>query len=157
MPLLQRMSEYTLWADAKVWEIVKGLTDDEFGRTLTENSGSIRNRYLHMAIGHSQWYNRWVGFNNEEIRPETLTRDAMFEYINRFNRLIANLIDDEAHNERSTSKSQSFGTLELEEMIFNILNHATYHRGQIVLLLRFLGKEVKPTDYIPYLLDRQSV
>ena len=43
--------------------------------------------------------------------------------------------------------------LNMEEMVFNIINHATYHRGQIVLLLRQLGKSVDATDYVPYLVE----
>ena len=43
--------------------------------------------------------------------------------------------------------------LTMEGMVFNIINHATYHRGQIVTLLRCLGKEVPATDYVPYLED----
>lgn len=154
MSLLQRMGEYTLWADSKIWEVVKGLTDEEFCRTIGENSGCIRDRYLHMAIGHSHWYQRWVGLENGEIKPDLLSRQDMFEYINRFNGRIIDLIHNNAIDKTAVSIGPDHRVLSLEEMIFNILNHATYHRGQIVLLLRALGKEVKPTDYVPYLLDR---
>jgi uncharacterized damage-inducible protein DinB len=47
--------------------------------------------------------------------------------------------------------------LHLEEMLFNIINHATYHRGQIVTLLRLLGKDVVMTDYVPYLLETSGI
>lgn len=156
MSLLRKMGEYTLWADAKIWKIVKELTDDEFCHKLGENSGCIRDRYLHMAEGHSQWYRRWVGIENEEIKPEALSRDEMFDHINRFNRLIVGLISNSTDDENADAERPDFGLLSLEEMIFNILNHATYHRGQIVLLLRLLGKEVKATDYVPYLLECKS-
>ncbi|MHA2170846.1 MAG: DinB family protein [Candidatus Kariarchaeaceae archaeon] len=49
---------------------------------------------------------------------------------------------DEAHGKES---SFSFA-----EYAFNIFNHFTYHRGQLVLALRMLGKEVTYTDYVPY-------
>jgi uncharacterized damage-inducible protein DinB len=78
----------------------------------------------------------------------------MFEYINRFNGLIIDLIHNNAIDTTAVSIGSDNRMLSLEEMIFNILNHATYHRGQIVLLLRGLGKEVEPTDYVPYLLER---
>jgi uncharacterized damage-inducible protein DinB len=153
MSLLQQMGEYTLWADAKIWEVVGELTDEEFCGTIGQNSGCIRDRYLHMAIGHSHWYRRWVGLENEEIKPDPLSRQDLFEYINRFNGLIIDLIHNDAIDTTAVSIGSNGGMLSLEEMIFNILNHATYHRGQIVLMLRALGKEVKPTDYVPYLLD----
>lgn len=156
MSLLTRMSDYTLWADAEIWKIVKELTDEEFCCTPNDNSGSIRDRYIHMAFGHSHWYNRWLGLEHEEIAIDELSREGLFKRLMHFNRLIMDL----NHNNSSDAIAISIGTGDItirqDEMIFNILNHATYHRGQIVALLRALGKEVKPTDYVPYLLDCQS-
>jgi uncharacterized damage-inducible protein DinB len=37
-----------------------------------------------------------------------------------------------------------------DEILFHLVNHATYHRGQIVMGLRILGKDVVMTDYVPY-------
>ncbi|MFW9944670.1 MAG: DinB family protein [Candidatus Sifarchaeia archaeon] len=41
----------------------------------------------------------------------------------------------------------------LEEFFFNLANHATYHRGQIVKGLRLMGIEAVPSDYILYRID----
>lgn len=37
-----------------------------------------------------------------------------------------------------------------EEMLFTLVNHASYHRGQITSFLRQFGKEGIPLDYIYY-------
>ena len=37
-----------------------------------------------------------------------------------------------------------------EEMLFTIINHASYHRGQITSFLRQFGKQGIPLDYIYY-------
>jgi uncharacterized damage-inducible protein DinB len=44
-------------------------------------------------------------------------------------------------------------TIDLDEMIFHLVNHYTYHRGQIVMGLRILGENVQMTDYVPYRLN----
>jgi uncharacterized damage-inducible protein DinB len=156
MSLLQRMGDYTLWADTKIWEIVKELTDEEFCCTFNDNSGSICDRYLHMALGHSHWYTRWVGLEHEEIELEKLSREDLFERINRFNGLILDLIHRNNFDATTVSIGSRDTMLRQDEMIFNIINHATYHRGQIVTLLRMLGKDVVATDYVPYLLETST-
>ncbi len=41
-------------------------------------------------------------------------------------------------------------TNRVSDILFHIVNHSTYHRGQIALLLRQQGLEPVPTDYIFY-------
>ncbi|CCQ96509.1 Nuclease inhibitor [[Clostridium] ultunense Esp] len=48
------------------------------------------------------------------------------------------------------SKGESF-TNRLEEIIHHIVNHGTYHRGNIAAMLRQLGQTGVSTDYIYYL------
>jgi uncharacterized damage-inducible protein DinB len=42
-------------------------------------------------------------------------------------------------------------TRPLGELMRHVVNHATYHRGQIVTMLRQLGKTPPSTDYIRFL------
>jgi len=41
----------------------------------------------------------------------------------------------------------------LEELVQHSLNHATYHRGQVALLLRQLGQVPPSTDYHDFLAE----
>ncbi|MFW9908240.1 MAG: DinB family protein [Candidatus Thorarchaeota archaeon] len=153
MSLLTRMSKYMLWADAKIWNYVITLTDEEFSLVVSNKSGSIYERYLHMAHGHSQWFHLWIEKEQETIELERLSRDELFSYLTGINRRIADLIHDNDVDAVKNPFRSAEIPVTLEEMIFNIINHATYHRGQIVTLFRILGKDVTMTDYVPYLLD----
>ena len=152
MSLLTRMGEYMLWADERIWNIVKTLTDEEFSQTSHNNCGSIGDRYLHMARGHSQWYHRWINQEYLEIDFETFSRDELFSYLSSINSKIVTLIQGDGIEAAQIPTSSHDIVLRLDEMVFNIINHATYHRGQIITLLRMLGKDVVVTDYFPYLL-----
>ena len=153
MSLLLRMGQYMLWADEKIWDIVRTLTDEEFSREVDKQSGSIRDRYLHMAYGHSQWYLRWMNKKLEKIDLEKLSREELFLYLHRYNGLIMDLIQGNGFDAAEMPSQNGGLLLTMEGMVFNIINHATYHRGQIVTLLRCLEKEVPATDYVPYLED----
>ena len=41
----------------------------------------------------------------------------------------------------------------LGDLIQHVTNHSTYHRGQVVLLLRLLGRVPPPTDFALFLLE----
>lgn len=49
----------------------------------------------------------------------------------------------------SNSKGQAF-TNSLRDILFHVINHSTYHRGQIASEFRQSGIEPLPTDYIFY-------
>ena len=151
MSLLLRMGQYMLWADEKIWDIVRTLTDEEFSLNVDTQSGSIRDRYFHMAFGHSQWYSRWISKELEPVELEKLSREDLFSYLHRYNGLIMDLIQRNGFDAAEIPSQNGGLLLTREGMVFNIINHATYHRGQIVTLLRCLGKEVPATDYVPYL------
>jgi len=109
-----------------------------------------------MALGHSHWYQRWVGLEHEEIEIDKMSREDLFEHITRFNGLIMDLIYKNNFDATTVLIGSGDTMLRQDEMIFNIINHATYHRGQIVVLLRMLGKDVKATDYVPYIIEKAS-
>ncbi len=39
----------------------------------------------------------------------------------------------------------------LSEMLVHVVNHSTYHRGQVATMLRRLGKTPLSTDYLVFL------
>ena len=43
--------------------------------------------------------------------------------------------------------------ISMDSVIFNLVIHSSYHRGQIVLFLRIMGYEVKISDYYWYRID----
>jgi len=150
------MGQYMLWADEKVWAIVRTLSDDEFLREFDDNSGSIHGRYLHMAEGHSHWYQRWIDAPSEQTQLEELDREDLFRFLQLYNGLILDLIQGNGFDISEVPLMNGRILLPMEEMVFNIINHATYHRGQIITLLRRFGKSVSPTDYVPYLLEKNN-
>jgi uncharacterized damage-inducible protein DinB len=145
-----------LWADEKIWVVVQTLTDEEFLQEVGPNTGCIRDRYLHMTQGHSQWYYRWINKEPEEVQIESLERETLFSFLHRCNGSIMDLIQGNGIDAAKMPPRAGELYLKREEMVFNIINHATYHRGQIVLLLRQLGKPVNVTGYVPYLMELNS-
>ncbi|MFW9965657.1 MAG: DinB family protein [Candidatus Thorarchaeota archaeon] len=151
MNLLERMGQYLVWADKTVWEMVQGLTEEEFDRPLGEGGGSIRKRYIHLAQDTWEWYYDWIDKDpDDEPNFEGMERGTLFGFLTDYVHKFINMIENRLVNEITFDSKGKDITIVFEEILFHLVNHAAYHRGQIAMGLRLLGKEVQMTDYVPH-------
>ncbi|MHA2085991.1 MAG: DinB family protein [Candidatus Thorarchaeota archaeon] len=131
--------------------MVQELTDEEYSHTFGECGGSLQQRYIHLAEDNWEWYCDWTGEDSGE-KPDfqNMSRDTLFEYILSYNQKWFDMIESRNVDTLELKRNGKSVTLEFEEMFFHMNNHATYHRGQIVMGLRLLGKDVHMTDYVPH-------
>jgi uncharacterized damage-inducible protein DinB len=145
------MCKYLFWADSTIWTIVQNLTDEEYNRDLYENGGSIRRRYAHLAGDLYEWYHDWMG---QEVVEEpdfmNMSRNKVFTSIKEHSKLFTDMIEERTVNHIDIDTDKAKLRITFDEMLFHLVNHATYHRGQIVMGLRILGKDVVMTDYVPH-------
>ena len=45
----------------------------------------------------------------------------------------------------------------LAEMMQQLVNHSSYHRGQVAVLLRQLGQKPLPTDFLVFLDEQRAL
>lgn len=151
MTFQTKMSKYLFWADATIWDFVQNLTDEEYRRDLYENGGSIQKRYVHLAEDLWEWYHDWIG-QEEMEEPDfmNMPREKIFTSIKEYSKLFTDMIEDRSVDHIEIDAGETKIQITFEEILFHLVNHATYHRGQIVMGLRILGKDVEMTDYVPY-------
>jgi uncharacterized damage-inducible protein DinB len=63
-----------------------------------------------------------------------------------------------ANNDESLQRGLTVRGAEfrLAELIQHLVNHSTYHRGQVTMMLRLLGATPLPTDFPLFLLESRS-
>ncbi|MHA2046373.1 MAG: DinB family protein [Candidatus Thorarchaeota archaeon] len=150
MTLLEKLANYLTWANATIWKVVENLSDEEFNRTLFETGGSIHNRYIHLAQDTWEWFHDWHSEESEEPDFLKMKRKEIYQFIIVYTRKWISLIEKRTVNEYRDERAGKVLTLQFDEMFFHMVNHFTYHRGQIVMALKLLGKEVSMTDYVPH-------
>ena len=144
---------YNSWANRWLLEATARLTPDEFTRDLGASFGSVRGTLVHILCGERRWLRFWVdGSQIPEPTSEELFDVAAFREswstLDRDRQAFAAVLTDAQLEIRHTVRGKDFT---LGELIHHISNHSTYHRGQVVLLLRQLGHTPPPTDYRLYL------
>ncbi len=149
--LLNHIIKYWQWADKSAWKIVKGLTDEEFNRNFGDFDNSLRTRYTHLAEDSWEWYADWTGADvSEEPDFDAMTREELFDFISDYNKKWEDLLVTDSGKTIRVGEGDIMVTITLPQILFHMNNHATYHRGQIMLSLRLLGKDTQMTDYVPF-------
>jgi len=150
MTLIPKLASYLTWANDVIWGIVETLADDEFAQSLAADAGSIRRRYLHLAQDTWEWFHDWQSEEPEEPDFLSMTRDDLYQFIKSYLKKWESLIEDRTVDHFMDERAGKTVVITFDEMFFHLVNHFTYHRGQIVMGLKMLGKEVTMTDYVPY-------
>ena len=150
MTLLTKLADYLVWANDIIWENVKNLSDEEFKRPMYDNGGSVYIRYVHLAEDTWEWFHDWHSETPDEPDFLGMGRDGLYSFITDYVRKWIGLINERSVDEFQDERAGKVLELQFDEMLFHVVNHFTYHRGQIVMALKMLGKDVPMTDYVPH-------
>lgn len=108
--------------------------------------------FSHMLNAHHIWNSRILQQAPEVGVFEVHSLYRMRELIDGNHQSSLHIIEHEDFNRRFeyvNSQGDAFSNL-IEEIMFHVVNHTTYHRGQIMADLRQAGLEPVSTDYSTY-------
>jgi len=156
---------YSVWATAKLSEILENVDESILKIETPSSFPTIEKTILHIWDAELVWFKRLQG--------ESLTDWPSKSFEGDRETLIAGWIDNcialkeyvESKGEDYLSTTISYKTMSgkpysntVEEMLFHVVNHGTFHRGQIITMLRANGvtklaetEELSSTDLITYL------
>lgn len=147
---------YTSWANGKLFSIVpEELADLQ----LKSSFSTIRKTFMHIWDAEIIWFQRMSGNFSNVWPPEknaigNMPADLkeLLTFESEFISLILNK-DESFFTERMTYtnlQGHQFSN-EYAHTIQHVVNHSTFHRGQVVTMLRELGvTEIPATDLIAY-------
>ncbi len=144
------MAGYLKWANDSIWKIVETLSDEEYSQSLVEGAGSIHRRYVHLAVDTWEWFHDWHSEEPQEPDFQAMTRNGLYQFVVEYLEKWKGLIEKGTVDEFTDVRNGKKVVIRFDEMFFHMVNHFTYHRGQIVMGLKILGKDVPMTDYVPY-------
>jgi uncharacterized damage-inducible protein DinB len=144
---------YDKWANQRLLSAVRLLPGSEFTRELAASFGSVKGTFVHILDGEWHWLQLWQGKPRskrpapEDFADAAAVADA-FPELEQGQQEFVNTLTDSLLQVRWQIKD---GEYALASLIQHVVNHSTYHRGQISTLLRQLGHTPPATDYRPFL------
>jgi uncharacterized damage-inducible protein DinB len=162
---IRTLFAYNSWANRRLLTTARLLAAEDYARDLRSSHDSVRGTLVHILGSHWVWLRRWLGEPSEQIVarcdavwdptnfPDVAALEAAHDTLERDqNAFMANLADDQITIRRTFKNFQGKEWhLSLAEQMQHVINHSTYHRGQVVTLLRQLGHVPPGTDYTTYL------
>jgi uncharacterized damage-inducible protein DinB len=147
---------YNAWANRRLLSTAGALPATLSERDLRASYGSVSGTLRHIAWGEWRWLGRW-----REAEPhggDPSGAESLAALATRWEEIGREQVDflhgiRDADLRRSITYENPPGTpwtYRLEEMVRHVVNHGTYHRGQVAAMLRQLGYSPPPTDYLVF-------
>lgn len=153
---IRSLYEYNAWANRRILDACAALSDEQFSRTIVSSFPSVRETLQHIFGAEYLWLERWLGRSHSSIPPaETANLSALRS---RWDKIDADLLtfvrglgaaDLERVVHYHNTKGQEFSN-PMVQMLQHLVNHSTYHRGQVTTILRELGGKPIATDLIAF-------
>jgi uncharacterized damage-inducible protein DinB len=155
---ISKFLAYNRWANARMLEPVTALSAEKLRRELGGSFGSLHGTLTHLYGGEWIWLQRARGFSPKALptNDDVPTADALRAKWRVLEDEIAEFAKDltPASLARTITYTNFVGTqwtYTLSDVLFDLVNHSTYHRGQVATLLRQLGETPVSTDYVRFL------
>jgi len=160
---MRLLYDYNAWANHRSLDAASALSEEKFVQAMGSSFGSVRDTLAHLYGAEWIWLERFQGRSPSSL-PDTTQFKNMAELRERWSELETRLLgfvrgltrtDLERVFEYKTLK---FGVYSnpLWESMQHLVNHGTYHRGQVTTLLRQLGAQPMATDLMHFYRERAT-
>jgi uncharacterized damage-inducible protein DinB len=160
---IRDLFRYTWWANDRTLDVAATRSAEQLNQDLGGSYPSVWLTLRHIAIADRNWHRRWVGEPKPATPPDFpgTTLDEL-----RASWLVVRR-DQDAFLDTLTPEmleaplpfvllSGYANELPLGEILRHVVNHATYHRGQVATFLRRLGAAPQGTDLLLYCTTRKD-
>jgi uncharacterized damage-inducible protein DinB len=156
--ILTELTEFNAWANSTLSSCLQQLTLGQLDLRQPSSFDSVRKTAEHIADSEFNWLKRINGDSLWEFKASLLGNDlpAMLQFWLSQSGKFVTLVQES--NEDRLKKILAYKNIkgqlfqnELYRIILHVMNHSTYHRGQLMTLLRGAGITTLPnTDLIGF-------
>jgi len=155
LPLLKELFTYNYWARDRHLQACEALTEEQYSRLLEHSFPSLRDTLTHMVAVEWLWLERWHGRSPKALLaphelPTLAALSARWRLVeSEMKRYLAQLSEEALEQPLAyvNLKGQAC-SYPLWRMLLHLINHQTYHRGQVASILRQLGVQPPPVDFL---------
>ena len=154
--ILQQLAAYNTWANQLLLSTINALPEQVQEKETPSSFPSLLKTVLHMWDSESMWWQR-LKLQEHVVRPSSVFKGDFAEAAAKSqaqNKQWQDWITAAQEHQLQhvfhyqNTKREQFKQ-PVYQMLFHLFNHGSYHRGQLVTMLRQLGIEKIPTtDFI---------
>lgn len=154
--LLTQYAAYNFWANKMLCDVISTLSEEQQEQHIKSSFPSLKKTLAHMWDAESIWWQRLKLVENVQRPSETANRSTseIVANLQQQNKLWYDWVSaataaaiDHVFAYQNTKKE--LFKQPVYQMLLHLFNHSTYHRGQLVTIMRQLGVDkIPPTDFI---------
>jgi uncharacterized damage-inducible protein DinB len=155
--------DYNAWANRRQLGAVGKVSTEEFLRPMGSSFGSLRDTTAHIYGAESVWLDRFQGRSPgalPDVQQFQNVAGLKEKWLEQEGRLLAFVegLRQEDLDRVIEYKTFNFGVYRnaLWQSMQHVVNHGTYHRGQVTTLLRQLGAQPVLTDLMHFYRERAT-
>jgi uncharacterized damage-inducible protein DinB len=162
--ILDQYTAYNFWANKTITDLILTLDAAKHQHPLESSFPTLHATVLHMWVAETAWLQR-IKRQEKIMIPTNLDNPTMQDVVN-------GLIRQSVHWEEwvnsnsemmlkqeyvfQNSKNELFKQA-IYETVMHVMNHSTYHRGQLVTMMRTLGiKTIPQTDFMVFIQKKKN-
>jgi uncharacterized damage-inducible protein DinB len=160
---VKELFDYNAWANRRIFEALARLPAEQYSRDLKSSFGSIHGTLCHIVWAEQLWLHRWLG----KAPPSTPQgRDlaglaearARWEAVDAERAGFLGGVTEPRLRDGVTIQPTSGGayTHTFRQMFLHAVDHSSYHRGQIVTMLRQLDVTPPGTGLMGFYRERSA-
>jgi uncharacterized damage-inducible protein DinB len=144
---LQQIANYNYWADSKIIGWLHLISDQQWGQVIASSFSSISQTAIHIVSAEKYWVDHWMHVPEPKFLSGEFkgTKNELIEIWNRASSDFSTCVESYpvVNYLQAVSfkypKGNGAGQMPFWQTVVHAINHSTYHRGQLVTLLRQAG------------------
>jgi uncharacterized damage-inducible protein DinB len=162
--LLKQYTKYNIWANERICRMMGKANPDLLDKEYKSSYPSIRKTAYHIWDAEAIWLKRLAGKSLKEWPSEKFSGnflDFQNELLGGSGKLFMYVLNKDIKQLEGILKYKNINGVQFSNKIVHIIqhvcNHGTFHRGQIVTMLREAGQtDLVPTDFIAFMREEKS-
>ncbi|EPY09293.1 hypothetical protein AZ66_11620 [Paenibacillus sp. E194] len=155
-----QLIDYHVWANDRIMNHLAGLPSEVFFKPVDVGFATIAAVIHHMVSADALWFARIMGDRTSpvEVNQFASLQEAI-DYTNNVYtqmRAYAGSIPDPEKIVTYRTRMGEEVQNTISDIVYQIVNHGSYHRGNISTMLRLLRHEGALSDYIAYIHSREQ-
>ena len=154
---VRELFAYNAWANRQLFAAAAALLEEHYFRDLGSSHGGIHGTLAHIVWAEALWLRRWLRqpepavAQGRDLRTLAEVR-TRWEQVEDERTGFLQGVTDATLVERRAMKPSTGGEFQhtFAEMFRHAIDHSSYHRGQVVTLLRQVGAVPPNTGLIVY-------
>lgn len=158
------LATFNAWANKKIFDFISlNINTDLLEKEIVSSFPSVKKTIYHIWDAELIWLERLRGVSLKDFPSKTFSgtaEEGIRNFMLNTNALLEFASDCPANffegNISFTATSGKSYTQEVSAILTHVINHSSFHRGQLIMMFRQLGftDGIPETDFIEYYRER---